>query len=73
MTQTKNTENKLFTTLMATFVFLMLASFTTKDGYSQNIKEQAETVHVTPSAISEIDPNMPVVYVVGKRLPKDAS
>jgi len=73
MQQNTSTENKLFTTLMGTFLFFMLASFTTKDAHTQNVREQAQAVQVSAPSIQELEPNMPVVYVVGKRLPRNAS
>jgi glycerol uptake facilitator-like aquaporin len=71
----RNTENKLFTTLFATFTFLMLASLTTKDAHTQNYQQpiKQELQLVTPNiSTSEINPKIATVYVVGKRLPKAA-
>jgi hypothetical protein len=39
---TRNTENKFFTTLFATFAVLMLASFVTTDGHTKNYKQEVQ-------------------------------
>lgn len=68
----RNTENKLFTTLFATFAFLIVASFVSKDAHTQNVQNQVqqEVQAVKTAAKYEIDPKIATVYVVGKRLPK---
>lgn len=74
MIQTSNTENKLFTTLMATFLFLVVVSFTSKDAHTQNVQERVGLVPVETSSMKyDIDPNIATVYIVGKKLPKMAS
>jgi hypothetical protein len=72
---TRNTENKFFTTLFATFAVLMLASFVTTDGHTKNYKQevQQEVQVVKPVVKEEVIQPMATVYVVGKRLPKTAS
>lgn len=67
----RNTENKLFTTLFATFAFLMLASFTTKEAHTQNYQQQVRQEVQTVKAVEpQIEQPIATVYVVGKRLPK---
>ena len=72
---TRNTENKFFTTLFATFAFLMLASLVTKDAHTQNYRSemQQEVQVVKPVVKEEVIKPIATVYVVGKRLPKSAS
>lgn len=71
---TRNTENKFFTTLFATFAILMLTALTTQEAHTQNYQQQVRQEVQTVKAVEpQIEQPIATVYVIGKRLPKSAS